>query len=71
VQRLANEVHYFAEVIGKFAATDAPPWLIFPNSPCGTADAFFRLCGGMTRDQNAALLVPCSSADLEGVVRNL
>ena len=32
-------------------AADAPPWTIFPKPPCRTADAFFRLCGGMTQEQ--------------------
>jgi hypothetical protein len=71
VERLAREVDHFAKIIGKLAATDPPPWSIFPNPPCRTADAFFRLCGGMTREKIAAVLVAFGHADLADVVRKL
>ena len=70
-ESLADEVDRFAEIIGKLAAVDPPPWTIFPNSPCRTADAFFRLCGGMTSDQVAAVLAACGHTNLADVVRDL
>jgi len=48
-------VEHFGEIIGKLVVADPPPWTIFPNPPCRTAGAFFRLCGGMTSDQVAAV----------------
>ena len=56
MESLADEVDRFAQIIGKLAAADPLPWTIFPNPSCGTADAFFRLCGGMTQEQTAAVL---------------
>lgn len=53
VERLADEVDRLAEIIGKLVAADPPPWTIFPKPSCRTADAFFRLCGGMTQEQTA------------------
>ena len=58
-------------IIGKLAASDPPPWTIFANPPCRTAGAFFRLCGGMTQDQTAAVLAACGHTDLADVVRDL
>jgi hypothetical protein len=71
VERLADEVYHFAQIIGQLAATDPPPWTIFPKPPCHTADAFFRLCGGMTQEQIAAVLAACGHTDLADVVRDL
>ena len=71
VERLADEVDRFAEIIGKLVAADPPPWTIFPKPPCRTADAFFRLCGGMTQEQTAAVLAACGHTDLAGMVHNL
>jgi hypothetical protein len=71
VERLADEVDRFAEIIGKLVAADPPPWTIFPKRPCRTADAFFRLCGGMSQEQTAAVLAACGHTDLADVVRNL
>jgi hypothetical protein len=71
VERLADEVDRFAEIIGKLVAADPPPWTIFPKPPCRTADAFFRLCGGMTQEQTAAVLAACGHTDLADMVRDL
>ncbi len=70
VERLAGEVR-LAEIIGKLVAADPPPWMIFPKPSCRTADAFFRLCGGMTQEQTAAVLGVCGHTDLADVVRDL
>jgi hypothetical protein len=71
VERHADEVHRFAEIIGKLMVTDPPPWTIFPKPTCRSADAFFRLCGGMTSDQVAAALTACGHTDLADAVRDL
>ena len=71
VESLADEVDRFAGTIGKLVAADPPPWTIFPNPPCRTADAFFRLCGGMTQEQTATVLAACGHTNLADVVRDL
>ena len=71
VDSLMAEVDRFAEIIGKLVVADPPPWTIFPKPPCRTADAFFRLCGGMTQDQTAAVLAACGHTNLADVVRDL
>src|SRR5689334_7046037 len=71
VEHLADEVESFAQVISKLIAADPPPWTVFPNPPCRSADGFFRLCGGMTCDQIAAVLAACGHTDLADVVRDL
>ena len=71
VERLVDEVHRFAQIVGKLVAADPPPWTIFPKPPCRTADAFFRVCGGITSDQIAAVLRACGHTDLADAVRDL
>ncbi len=66
-----SAVDHFAEIIGKLLAADPPPWTTFPKPPCRTADAFFRLCGGMTQEQTAAVLAACGHTNLADVVRDL
>ena len=70
VESLADEVDRFAGIIGKLVAADPPLWTIFPKPPCRT-DAFFRLCGGMTQEQTAAVLAACGHTNLADVVRDL
>ena len=70
VESLVDEVYRFAQIVTKFVAADPLPWTIFPNPPCRTADAFFRLCG-MTSDQVADVLAACGHTDLADVVRDL
>jgi hypothetical protein len=70
VNSLADEVYRFAQIVTKLVAADLPPWTLFPNPPCGTADAFFRLCG-MTSDQVADELAACGHTNLADVVRDL
>jgi hypothetical protein len=45
------------------------PWTIFPKPACRTADALFRLCGGLTQEQTAAVLAACGLTDLADLVR--
>ena len=71
VDRLSDEVDRFAQIITKLVAANPPPWAIFPKPPCRTADAFFRLCGGMTQEQIATVLAACGHTDLADVVRDL
>jgi hypothetical protein len=71
VERLADEVCSFGQIIGKLVATDPPPWTIFPKPLYRTADAFFHLCGGMTQEQIAVVLAACGHTDLADVVRDL
>jgi hypothetical protein len=69
VERLTDEVDRLAQIIAKLVRADPPPWTIFPDPPCRTADAYFRLCSGMTADQIAAVLEACGHADLAYIVR--
>ena len=71
VERLADEVDRFAEIIAKLVAANPPPWTIFPKPSCRTADAFFRLCGGMTQEQIATVLAACGHTDLADLVRDI
>jgi hypothetical protein len=71
VESLADEVDRFAGIIGKLVAADPPLWTTFPKPPCRTADAFFRLCGGMTQEQTAAVLAAYGHTNLADVVRDL
>ena len=71
VESLLGEVDSFATMIGKLVAAEPPPWSIFPDPACRTADAFFRLCGGITQEQIATLLAACGHTVLADVVRDL
>jgi hypothetical protein len=68
VDRLTDEVDRFARMITELVRADPPPWTIFPNPPCPTTDAFFRLCG-MAQEQIVVVLAECDHTDLADVVR--
>jgi|HubBroStandDraft_6_1064221.scaffolds.fasta_scaffold142654_6 hypothetical protein len=64
---LGNELDYRAEravayavddllaVVDKAMSAEIPPWTVWPDPPCGSADAYFRLCTGLSYEQICVL----------------
>jgi hypothetical protein len=65
---MGNELDYRAERAREYAVDDLaklvqrvmsaeiPPWTVWPDPPCGSADAYFRLCTGLSYAQIEVLL---------------
>jgi hypothetical protein len=44
-------LHDLMPFIAKILSAPTPPWTLWPAPPCGSADAFFRLCAGLSYEQ--------------------
>src|SRR5258708_2571106 len=46
-----DAVDAMLELIRRVMSADVPPWAVWPDPPCGSADAYFRLCIGLSYQQ--------------------